>query len=184
MTYSTGQPYNVNYLQFDVDYNGGGEFYGRPDVIGDPHAGTSAPYSFLNLAAFAGPCNWDVVNGQCIAGTQHYGSLPRNAFRGPNYANVDFSLAKKTNLTERLKMELRVDIFNILNHPNFSNPLLPNFSVDMFNIGSDLAVVGGATRVVGTGYLPITATPDVGTGNPFLGGGGPRTMQFGLKFTF
>ncbi|MGE5113191.1 MAG: TonB-dependent receptor [Acidobacteriaceae bacterium] len=184
VTYSTGQPYNVNYLQFDVDYNGGGEFYGRPDVIGDPHSGTSTPYNFLNLTAFAGPCDWDVVNGDCIAGTQHYGSLPRNAFRGPNYANVDFSLAKKTNLTERLKMELRVDIFNILNHPNFSNPLLPNFSVDMFNNGSDLAVVGGATRVVGTGYLPITATPDVGTGNPFLGGGGPRTMQFGLKFTF
>ena len=186
VTYSTGQPYNINYL-FEGDFNGSGEFYGRPDLIGNPHAGTSTPNNFLNLAAFAAPCTWDNVAGDCVAGSQHFGNVGRNAFRGPNYANVDFSLAKDTKLTERFNMQLRVDIFNILNHPNFSNPLLPNFAVDMFNNGSTFvpdAPGGTVGKLTGLQYLPITATPDVGTGNPFLGGGGPRGMQFGLKFTF
>ena len=183
VTYSTGQPYNLSYL-FEDDYNGSGEFYGRPDLIGDPHVGTSAPSSLLNLAAFAAPCTWDPIGEACVAGTQHFGNVGRNAFRGPNYANFDFSFSKTTKLTEKVNMQLRLDIFNILNHPNFSNPLLPNFGVDLFNNGSDVAIVNSVTRLTGTGYLPTTATPDVGTGNPFLGGGGPRTMQFGLKFTF
>ncbi|HEX6878900.1 MAG TPA: hypothetical protein VF135_00925, partial [Terriglobales bacterium] len=184
LTYSTGQPVNINYLQFDYDYNGGGEYYGRPDLVGNPFAGASAPYNYLNLTAFAAPCTWDAVTEDCVPGTQHFGSLGRNAFRGPNYANFDFSLSKNTKLMENLNMQLRVDMFNILNHPNFSNPMLPNFAVDMFNNGPSVAVIDSATRRTGTGYLPITATPDVGTGNPYLGGGGPRTMQFGLKFTF
>lgn len=187
VTYSTGQPYNVSWLQFDNDYNGSGEFYGRPDLIGNPHLGTSAPYNFLNLTAFAAPCTWNTVTAACEPGSQHFGNLGRNAFRGPNYANFDFGLSKTTKLTERLAMQLRVDVFNILNHPNFSNPLLPNFGVDMFNNGPTFVPntqSGTVGRLTGTAFLPITATPDVGTGNPFLGGGGPRGMQFGLKFTF
>ena len=77
-------------------------------------------------------------------------------------------------------MQLRVDFFNVFNHPNFTNPLLPNFATDMFTNGGQ--VVNG--RLVGTGFLASTATPDVGTGNPYLGGGGPRNIQFGLKFFF
>ena len=183
VTYSTGQPFNISYL-FEDDYNGSGEFYGRPDLIGNPHTGTSAPFALLNLAAFAAPCTYDLIGGSCVPGTQHFGNVGRNAFRGPNYANFDFSLSKNTKLTEKVNLQLRVDMFNILNHPNFSNPLLPTFGVDMFNNGSDVATVGSVPRLTGTGFLPTTATPDVGTGNPFLGGGGPRTMQFGLKFTF
>jgi hypothetical protein len=34
------------------------------------------------------------------------------------------------------------------------------------------------------GKFPITATPDVGSFNPFLGGGGPRGIQLAAKFTF
>jgi hypothetical protein len=44
--------------------------------------------------------------------------------------------------------------------------------------------VNGAGREVGTGGFPLTATGDVGIGNPFLGGGGPRGIQLGVKFTF
>src|SRR5204863_457673 len=36
----------------------------------------------------------------------------------------------------------------------------------------------------GIGFLPLTATGDVGIGNPFLGGGGPRGVQFSVKLTF
>ena len=46
------------------------------------------------------------------------------------------------------------------------------------------ALNGSGTREVGGGSYPITATGDVGIGNPFLGGGGPRGIELGVKFTF
>jgi hypothetical protein len=36
----------------------------------------------------------------------------------------------------------------------------------------------------GTGFLSSTATPDVASGNPFLGGFGPRNLQLSVKFSF
>ena len=40
--------------------------------------------------------------------------------------------------------------------------------------------------VMGTSsqFIQTTATPDVGTGNPYLGGGGPRSMQLAVHFNF
>jgi hypothetical protein len=174
---AAGQPFNVNYL-FEGNFNGSGEFFGRPDVVGNPFSGTHGPSQFLNLAAFAVPCNVD-SSGNCTGG-QHFGNLGRNAFVGPAYKNFDFSLVKDNQLTERLKMQLRVDIFNLLNHPNFANPLWPNFGVDFLQNGTN--VVGASGR--GTGFLPLTTTPDVGTGNPFLGGGGSRNIQLALRLSF
>lgn len=52
-----------------------------------------------------------------------YGTLPRNAFRGPSRTNVDFAVAKTTPLIgERLGLELRAEFFNVFNHAEFSNP--------------------------------------------------------------
>jgi hypothetical protein len=177
LTLQTGQPVNVNYL-FEGDFNGSDEYFGRPDVVGDPFAGRNTPNQFLNAAAFAVPCTWDPVAGSCVAGTQHFGNLGRNAFTGPSFKVFDFSLAKTTALGEAVKMQLRFDFFNIFNHPNFSNPLLPSFGVDFLNGG--LPDANGR----GIGSIPITATPDVGSGNPYLGGGGPRNLQIALRFTF
>jgi outer membrane receptor protein involved in Fe transport len=174
-THSTGQPVNVNYL-FEGDFNGSGEFFGRPDVVGDPLAGHHTPDQFLNLSAFAVPCALD-SGGNCIAGTQHFGNLGRNAFNGPAFTQLDMSLAKTTKVTERVALQLRLDAFNVLNHPNFSNPLLPAFGVDFLQNGID-------ANGRGVGFLPITATPDVGIGNPFLGGGGPRNLQVSLRASF
>jgi hypothetical protein len=171
---TSGQPYNVNYL-FEGNFNGSGEFFGRPDVIGNPFAGTGG-LNLLNLGALQVPCTLDAT-GNCIAGTQHFGNLGRNAFVGPNYTNLDLSLAKNTRLTERLNMQIRLDVFNFLNHPNLVNPLLPNFAVDFLQNG-----ITPAGR--GIGFLSSTATPDVGVGNPFLASGGPRNIQLALRFSF
>ena len=48
--------------------------------------------------------------------------MPRNFFRGPHRTNLDLTLAKTTNITERLKAEIRVDAFNLLNEVEFNNP--------------------------------------------------------------
>ena len=165
--FATGQPYTVSYL-FEGDFNGSGEYFGRPDIIGNPYAGTGGT-NLLNVAAFAAPCNVD-SSGNCISGW-HPGSEGRNAFNAPNYTNFDFSLTKTSHLTETMTMELRGDFFNIFNHPNFSNPLLPGFGVDYLNTN-------------GSQFIQTTATPDVGSGNPYLGGGGPRSAQLAVHFTF
>jgi hypothetical protein len=50
------------------------------------------------------------------------GAMQRNAFTGPGYADLDMSGEKDTKLREGLTFNLRVDAFDILNHPNFGQP--------------------------------------------------------------
>jgi hypothetical protein len=76
-----------------------------------------------------------------------------------------------------MTLQLRADFFNVFNHPNFANPLWPNFGVDFLANGND-------ANGRGIDFLPITTTPDVGTGNPFLGGGGSRNIQFAARLSF
>jgi hypothetical protein len=186
--FANGQPYTVSYL-FEGDYNGSGEYFGRPDIIGNPYAGAHGT-NLLNLAAFAAPCTVDsdpasATYGNCI--NPHPGSEGRNAFNSPNYTNFDFSLTKTSHLTETLTMELRCDVFNILNHANFSNPLLPGFGIDVFGTShteGNRLVAGPAPSTSGSQFLVTTATPDVGSGNPYLGGGGPRSAQLAVHFSF
>lgn len=88
------------------------------------------------------------------------------------------SLYKDSAINERLKMQIHADFFNVVNHPNFTNPFLPTFfaACDANGINPNT----GACQ----GYLPTTATGDVGEGNPFIGGGGPRGIQLAMKFMF
>jgi hypothetical protein len=52
----------------------------------------------------------------------------RNAFRGPSYFNTDMNLKKSFALTERVKFTIGANFFNILNHPNFHDPVSNNLS--------------------------------------------------------
>lgn len=113
---------------------------------------------------------------------------------GPTFKQWDLAVYKDTNVTERVKLQLRADFFNILNHPNFANPFLPAFIADPASGAQNTLCNGGAgcgffvspngLSEVGGGGYPITATGDVGIGNPFLGGGAPRGIQLAAKFTF
>ena len=50
------------------------------------------------------------------------GTLPRNAFPGPGTFTWDSSVSKNFNVTERVKAELRVQVYNLTNTPQFQNP--------------------------------------------------------------
>jgi hypothetical protein len=50
------------------------------------------------------------------------GTLQRNGFTGPGFADLDLSGEKDTKITERVSFHLRADAFDILNHPNFGQP--------------------------------------------------------------
>jgi hypothetical protein len=121
-----------------------------------------------------------------------FGNLGRNSIYGPALRNVDFSITKNTRLTERVNLQLRAEFFNIFNHPNFALPahtIIPGY-VDNGSPGSPQVVPNPGAHVKGDITQPllpmglITQTPDVAQTNPGLGGGGPRVVQIGAKFTF
>jgi hypothetical protein len=205
VTVQVGQPFSVNY-NFQDDYDGSGEFFGRPDVVAPIHY-SSDPRNFLDLTSFAVPCTLDGTSGGVFAqnclfsaatgNSMHFGSEGRNSLVGPHFRQLDFSIYKNTAITERLKLELRFEAYNLLNHPNFASPLLPAFIADAAASGiSDgttnpfvqpSACITGSTAVPlgrSCGTLGLSATGDVGIGYPFLGSGGPRTLQIAAKFTF
>ncbi len=177
----SGHPFHVNY-DFVDDYDGSGQFFGRPDLVGVPQYNPSNPLEYLDLDVFQVPCTLDPMGDGsaafCAPGSRHFGSLGRNSLIGPDYRNFDIALTKNTKLTERLNLLLRVDVYNLANHPNFANPLLPTFIASAAINGID------PTNGRSLDFLPILATSDVGLGNPVLGGGGQRSIQFAARITF
>jgi hypothetical protein len=68
--------------------------------------------SWFDTSVFVNPDNWT------------FGNVPRvlpNA-RGPKYVNMDASIFKTTQITEALRLQLRLESFNTMNHPNFLAP--------------------------------------------------------------
>jgi len=185
LTLQSGQPFHLNYNFWD-DYSGSGNAFDRPDVVGPIVYHKRDPYNYLDLSSFAIPCSVAVpasgTASDCTIGSRHFGNMGRNSLSGPTFKEWNFSLYKKTDITERVSMKLGVDVFNILNHPNFANPLLPAFIADAGYTGTFANAPGN--REVTVGSLPITATGDVGIGNPFIGGGGPRGIQLSAVFKF
>ena len=55
-------------------------------------------------------------------GSTGFGNLGRNTFRGPFQQNWDFSAGKSFAFTERQRLRITADFFNLFNHPNFANP--------------------------------------------------------------
>ncbi len=104
--------------------------------------------NFVNINAFApapaiGP-----------DGSTGFGNLGRNTFRGPFQQNWDFSAGKSFAVTEKQRLRITADFFNLFNHPNFANPAFLDIESPS-NFGQ------------------ITST--VGT---------PRLIQFSAKYSF
>lgn len=92
------------------------------------------------------------------AALRTYGSLGRNAFRGPDRTNVNLTLAKVTDLYhESVKLEIRADFFNLFNHALFNTP---------------------NTTITSATFGQISSTGVVG-GDPQ-----PRVIQLAARFTF
>ena len=53
---------------------------------------------------------------------QRFGNVGRNTLIGPGFFNIDLGLFRTISVTERVKMQLRAEALNALNHPNFANP--------------------------------------------------------------
>jgi hypothetical protein len=104
-----------------------------------------------------------------------YGTLGKGVFRSLPYYNWDLSITKAWTWRERFKAQFRAEFFNVLNHPNISNPFGGPGGDNSF---TDPSAAAGASF----GFRP--ETPDVTSSNPILGSGGSRAIQLGLKIIF
>jgi hypothetical protein len=100
-----------------------------------------------------------------------YGTTPQNLWRDRGFKNWDLSVTKQFKFRERLTAQFRVEFFNVLNHPDFSNPS-----------GGPGGALGDPSSGAGLGISPLT--PDTYSSNPQLGSGGARAIQLGLKLSF
>ena len=130
--------------------------------------GVSAPGSFLGAGCF--------VNGDAVMtppNTGSFGNMGRNIFRDDGFRDLDFSVFKNFSWRERYNAQLRLEIFNIFNHPIPANPYGAS---NGFNTGNDPSA--------GAGFGGSPSTPDGAAGNPIIGSGSARDVQIGLKITF
>lgn len=88
----------------------------RADYVGGPvYIEADNPLVYLNRAAFAA-----VPVIQASGASARPGTLGRNALRGRGFWNIDLSLAKNLQLSERVVLQIRGDMFNAFNHTSFS----------------------------------------------------------------
>jgi hypothetical protein len=59
-----------------------------------------------------------------------FGNLGRNAFRASDYVSLNAEISRFFPITERAKLDLRIEAFNALNHPNFNAPSSGNLKVN------------------------------------------------------
>src|SRR5262249_59034443 len=83
------------------------------------------------------------------ANSGFYGNLGRNTLIGPGLGTWDFSAFKTTTLRERLALQFRAEIFNLLNRANFNTPNLITFP----------SSTTGTTTSGTAGAITSTSTP-------------------------
>jgi len=182
----TGMPYTLGDFNDDISYTG--EFNDRWNMSGNPkdiHWSAKGPLPYFDFSD-AAHSNAACVTQATALGTldnlYYYGcyaqgsavitppadttqgNMGRNIFVGPGFANWDFSVSKTWRLNERVKLQLRGEFFNILNHANFAG------------LETDLSL----PTTVGT----VVYTPDIGSANPVIGSGGSRHIQLGGKIVW
>jgi len=140
-----------------IDPANGGRIRIRPNVIAgvplyveDPNVPGGRR---INRAAFAIP-----PVGQS-------GNLGRNQLRGLPAWQIDLALRREFGLTEKLRLQLRAEAFNLFNHPNFGT----------IQTSLTAANFGRATNMLNR---------QLGGLNQLYQIGGPRSMQFAMKFLF
>jgi hypothetical protein len=146
----------------------------RPSYDGTPiRYNTRNPDQYVVETYITDPATQFDPCGRTAAGTpltpfylpcSGVGNARRNSLIGPGLVQWDMSLIKNTKINERLNVELRWEVFNVLNRGNFF--YFPNNIVTASDFGQ------------------ITKTSDVAAGNPVIAQGGPRNMNFGIKFVF
>ena len=170
----SGIPFTVLSTPYSAKGNGvvqggGPQFasfvHGVPLYEHNPIPGVTQPGSIqlLNPDAFVsavdpstGDCNGvsDPQNDNPI--NCQFGSSGRNALRGPNFFWSDLEITKLFSLTERMKLRIEGQFFNVFNHPNFGLPStvlagIPGKPSTQTGFGASTYTVSPPTGLLGVG---------------------------------
>lgn len=102
--------------------NGGSGCY--PDSLGvspQRERGSQDPRRWFDTGAFTDRIGVNIAGGQAPTDFR-FGNSARNTIIGPGLINIDASLNKNFNITERHRLEFRFEVFNAPNHPNWGQP--------------------------------------------------------------
>lgn len=122
---------------------------------------------FGNAAAFSQPCPLGgSTTGNCTPTTSYLGGSQGTTV-GPGLAKFDFSAFKNFPISERISMQFRAELFNILNHPSFN---APNFG------GNGVVAISNSGNFTSTNFGEIGSTRFA----PY----DPRQIQFALKLYY
>ena len=123
------------------------------NVIGNPYAGVVQTFNlavggepWVNPAAFCVP-----GAAGCPGTTNPAGNLGRNALVGPGFADVDLSVFKNFTVKERFRVQLRAEMYNLLNR---------------INLATGAGAVG-SNGVVSDTIGDFNGAPGIGPGEPF-----------------
>jgi len=187
MFWHSGLPFSVLSAPYSANGNGivqgSGPQYasvvpGVPLYSHKPIAGVTQPgtIQWLNPNAFVSAV--DPSTGACAGGDNpvncQFGNLGRNALRGPDFFWSDLYLTKWVQLSERVKLRIDGQFFNVLNHPNFGLPVLGNAGIP-----------GKSATQTGFGALSYPTAPPTGLLGVGLGGdSSPRMIAFQARVEF
>jgi hypothetical protein len=151
----------------------GEPLYTRNSISGVTQQGT---IQWLNPDAFVSSV--DPSTGSCLGGDTRqncqFGTLGRNAVRGPDFTWSDFYLTKTIPLTEHVNLRLEGQFFNLFNHANFG---LPSNAL--------AGIPGKSSTQTGFGALTYTVSPPTGLLGVGLGGdSSPRMVALQARVEF
>ena len=144
-------------------------------LIGNPYAGLSHNFDstipgaqWWNPAAFCSP------GGSACPGAT--GNVSRNKFSGPGFGDVDLSLIKNIPITERVRIQLRADFFNLTNRINFAS--------GVGAVGGVCAPNAAGICTTASGFGQVTDTIGDFNGAPAIGPGEQRNIQLVARIVF
>ena len=183
---SSGTPYTpiINSFTPASDLSGIGLGNGsyRPNIVaGQPCRASNFSNSF----------QWANPNRYTLDGFQlgKIGTAPVGDCLGPGVSRVDLSFSKFIRITERVKLQLRIDAFNLFNHPQYNNPNNGNTNGYLglgFNGGSFLDANGAPTAALANAVsvAPGSSLPTANAGRVSTDSERNRQLQYSLRFTF
>jgi hypothetical protein len=110
--FQTGVPFTVTTTK-DISNTGLSSTYANLVAGKNPHVAHPSPTKWFNTAAFS-----DTM----VANTYAYGTSGRNPLAADGVKNIDFGLYRRFQTVRHTQLEFRTEVFNLLNHPNFSAP--------------------------------------------------------------
>ncbi|HXK06579.1 MAG TPA: carboxypeptidase regulatory-like domain-containing protein [Verrucomicrobiae bacterium] len=114
-TFQTGRPFTVA-LDPNVDNSNTGQ-----SILG---FGANDRPNLLRPAALSNPTpdRWFDVSAFALPPFGSFGNAGRNILTGPGFQSVNVSLVKNLRFAERASLQIRGEVFNLFNHPNFDLP--------------------------------------------------------------